>query len=143
MGFHLATVLVFSVVAIGFVFISLLGGRFLRPNAPSANKAMPYECGEKPLGHAHINFNPRFYLVALIFVIFEVEIALVYPVAAVYRSLLESGSGLPAFLAIALFVLVLAAGLVVVWARGDFDWVRALRPIAPAQPLTEERKRAA
>ena len=97
----------------------------------------------KPLGHAHINFNPRFYLVALIFVIFEVEIALIYPVASVYRSAIESGAGVTAFLSIAAFVLVLAAGLVVVWARGDFDWVRALQRVEPKNTVSEELKRAA
>ncbi|MBS2021879.1 MAG: NADH-quinone oxidoreductase subunit A [Deltaproteobacteria bacterium] len=126
MHVHLATVLIFAAVAGAFVFLSLAIGKLLRPDAPTADKSLPYECGERPIGPAHINFNPRFTLVALVFVIFEVEIALVYPVAAVYRSAVESGSGLRAFLALFAFVAVLAIGLAVVWARGDLEWVRAL-----------------
>src|SRR4051812_49857235 len=58
---------------------------------------MIYECGEKPIGRAWYNFNPRFYLIALVFVIFEVEIAFMYPVASVYKSFIEKGQGLLAF----------------------------------------------
>jgi NADH-quinone oxidoreductase subunit A len=125
--FHFANVLLFTVTAIGFVFLSLLGGRFLRPNNPTAEKSMIYECGEKPIGHAWYNFNPRFYLIALVFVIFEVEIAFMYPVAAVYRSFVESGQGLLVFAEIFIFVAILAVGLAYVWAMGDLEWVKGLR----------------
>lgn len=127
MGVHFATVLVFAIFAVVIVTAMLFVGNLVRPHAPTPGKSLPYECGEKPIGSAFFSFNPRFSLVALVFVIFEVEIALVYPVAAVYREAVEAGTGLAAFVAIAAFVGVLAAGLVVVWARGDFDWVRALR----------------
>src|SRR5919109_4928126 len=73
--FHFANVLIFSGLAILFVLGSLLAGRFLRPHSPTAEKEMIYECGEKPIGQAWFSFNPRFYLIALVFVIFEVEIA--------------------------------------------------------------------
>src|SRR5207248_2636349 len=89
MPFHFANVLLFSATAILFVFGSLLAGSFLRPNAPNREKSMIYECGEKPIGHAWFNFNPRFYLIALVFVIFEVEIAFMYPVASVYKWIID------------------------------------------------------
>ena len=127
MGVHFATVLVFAVFAVIMVTAMLFVGSLVRPHAPTPGKSLPYECGEKPIGSALFSFNPRFSLVALVFVIFEVEIALIYPVAAVYREAVESGTGLSAFFAIGAFVGVLAAGLVVVWVRGDFDWVRVLR----------------
>jgi NADH-quinone oxidoreductase subunit A len=88
---------------------------------------MIYECGEKPIGQAWYNFNPRFYLIALVFVIFEVEIAFMYPVAAVYRSFIERGQGLVAFLEIFVFVAILAVGLAYVWAMGDLEWVKGLK----------------
>ena len=113
--------------AIGFVLISLVGGKFLRPDAPSAEKSMIYECGEKPIGRAWYNFNPRFYLVALVFVIFEVEIAFMYPVAAVYRSFVDRGEGLLVFGEIFVFVAILAVGLAYVWAMGDLEWVKGLK----------------
>lgn len=127
MGVHFATVLAFALFAVLMVTGMLVVGSLVRPRAPTLLKSLAYECGEKPIGSAFFSFNPRFSLVALVFVVFEVEIALVYPVAAVYREAVEAGSGLSAFVAIAAFVGVLGAGLVVVWARGDFNWIRSLR----------------
>jgi NADH-quinone oxidoreductase subunit A len=127
MPFHFANVLLFSTTAILFVFGSLLAGHFLRPNAPTREKSMIYECGEKPIGQAWFNFNPRFYLIALVFVIFEVEIAFMFPVASVYKSFIEKGQGLLAFAEIAVFVVILAVGLAYVWAMGDLEWVKGLK----------------
>jgi NADH-quinone oxidoreductase subunit A len=127
MPFHFANVLLFSTTAILFVFGSLVAGHFLRPNAPNREKSMIYECGEKPIRHAWFNFNPRFYLIALVFVIFEVEIAFMFPVAAVYKSFIEKGQGLLAFTELAVFVVILAVGLAYVWAMGDLEWVKGLK----------------
>jgi NADH-quinone oxidoreductase subunit A len=125
--FHFANVLLFAVTAIGFVLLSLVGGHFLRPKNPTAEKEMIYECGEKPIGPAWYNFNPRFYLIALVFVIFEVEIAFMYPVASVYRAFVEKGEGLLVFGEIFVFVAILGVGLAYVWAMGDLEWVKGLR----------------
>jgi len=127
MPFHFANVLLFSATAILFVFGSLVAGHFLRPSAPNREKGMIYECGEKPIGHAWFNFNPRFYLIALVFVIFEVEIAFMFPVVAVYKSFIEKGQGLLAFAEISVFVVILAVGLAYVWAMGDLEWVKGLK----------------
>jgi NADH-quinone oxidoreductase subunit A len=127
MPFHFANVLLFSATAILFVFGSLLAGHFLRPDAPTREKSMIYECGEKPIGQAWFNFNPRFYLIALVFVIFEVEIAFMFPVASVYKSFIEKGQGLLAFAEIFVFVAILAVGLAYVWAMGDLEWVKGLK----------------
>jgi NADH-quinone oxidoreductase subunit A len=127
MPFHFANVLLFSATAILFVMGSLIAGRFLRPDAPTREKSMIYECGEKPIGQAWFNFNPSFYLVALVFVIFEVEIAFMFPVASVYKSFIEKGQGLLAFWEILVFVAILAAGLAYVWAMGDLEWVKGLK----------------
>ncbi len=127
MPFHFANVLLFSATAILFVFGSLVAGHFLRPRAPNREKNMIYECGEKPIGQAWFNFNPRFYLIALVFVIFEVEIAFMFPVASVYKSFIEKGQGLLAFAEIAIFVVILAVGLAYVWAMGDLEWVKGLK----------------
>jgi len=127
MPFHFANVLLFSATAVLFVFGSLVAGHFLRPHAPTREKSMIYECGEKPIGQAWFNFNPRFYLVALVFVIFEVEIAFMFPVAAVYKSFIANGQGLLAFFEILVFVVILAVGLAYVWAMGDLNWVKGLK----------------
>jgi NADH-quinone oxidoreductase subunit A len=144
--FHFANVVVFSVLAILFVFGSLLAGRLLRPHHPTAEKEMIYECGEKPIGHAWYNFNPRFYLIALVFVIFEVEIAFMYPVASVYRFFIEKGQGLLAFLEIFVFVAILAVGLAYVWAMGDLEWVKGLKQDvlkAARESRAQEQRKAA
>ena len=70
-------------------------------------------------GSAWVNFNIRFYLVALIFIIFEVEIAFIFPVATVFRQRMESGQGLFAFVEIVVFVGILFLGLIYAWAKGD------------------------
>ena len=127
MPFQFANVLLFTATSVLFVFGSLLAGHFLRPHAPTREKSMIYECGEKPIGQAWFNFNPRFYLVALVFVIFEVEIAFMFPVASVYKSFIDKGQGLLAFVEIFIFVAILAVGLAYVWAMGDLEWVKGLK----------------
>jgi len=140
MPFHFANVLLFSATAILFVFGSLLAGHFLRPSAPTREKSMIYECGEKPIGQAWFNFNPRFYLIALVFVIFEVEIAFMFPVASVYKSFVEKGQGLLAFAEIFVFVAILAVGLAYVWAMGDLEWVKGLKQDV-LQSLRDKRQK--
>jgi NADH-quinone oxidoreductase subunit A len=140
MPFHFANVLLFSATAVLFVFGSLVAGHFLRPHAPNREKSMIYECGEKPIGQAWFNFNPRFYLIALVFVIFEVEIAFMFPVAAVYKAFIAKGQGLLAFAEIAVFVIILAVGLAYVWAMGDLNWVKGLKQEV-LQSLRDKRQK--
>jgi NADH-quinone oxidoreductase subunit A len=124
--FDFATILVFLLVGAGFVFIALFVGRFLRPNLPDPQKASVYECGERPIGSGWFNFNPRFYLMALVFIVFDVEIALTFPVAVVVRDWIASGRGLTAVLEIVLFLVVLIAALAYVWGKGHLEWVREI-----------------
>src|SRR5918995_3175188 len=127
MLFDFANVLVFTALGFGFVGVNLLIGRLLRPANPQARKLSTYECGEPSTGSAWVNFNIRFYLVALIFIIFEVEIAFIFPVAAVYRRWIEDGQGLFAFIKIFIFVGILFLGLVYAWAKGDLEWVKKVK----------------
>jgi NADH-quinone oxidoreductase subunit A len=127
MLFDFANVLVFTVLGLGFVGVTLFMGRLLRPSNPQARKLSTYECGEPAAGSAWVNFNIRFYIVALIFIIFEVEIAFVFPVAAVFRRWIESGQGLFAFVEILLFIAILFLGLVYAWAKGDLEWVKNVK----------------
>jgi NADH-quinone oxidoreductase subunit A len=138
MGFDFGAVLIFALVAVLFALGGITASRLLAPRAPSAAKASTYECGERPVGVAWFNFNPRFYLVALVFVIFEVDIALTFPVVAVFRRWVKESPVLAwtALGELLLFTVILVAGLAWVWARGDLDWVKQLgeRPPAPAAP---------
>lgn len=125
--FDFANVLVFTALGLGFVGVNLLIGKLLRPYNPQVRKLSTYECGEPATGSAWVNFNIRFYLVALVFIIFEVEIAFIFPVAAVFRRWLENGQGLFAFVEIFVFIGILFLGLVYTWAKGDLEWVKKVR----------------
>ena len=124
MLFNLANILVFSLLAVGFLVFTLTLGRFLRPQVREKNKADIYECGEKPIQQAWFNFNPRFYIVALVFLIFDVEVAFTYPVGTVFRRWVQEGVGWYAFIELAVFVAILMFGLAYVWVKGDLEWLR-------------------
>lgn len=104
---------------------SILLGSFIRPKNPTQLKETAYECGEEPVGTAWANFNVRFYVVALIFIIFDVESALMFPVASIFKKFNEIGLGGTLLLSIFTFVLVLVAGLIYCWKKGDLDWVKS------------------
>jgi len=135
--FEFSVVLIFLSVSAGIVGIALLLTRLVAPRVPDSVKATPYECGERPIGHGWFNFNPRFYLIALVFIVFDVEIALTYPVAGVVRKWVEQGKGLLAVSEIVIFIGILAAGLAYVWGRGDLDWVRELRGVLDDSPAPQ------
>jgi NADH-quinone oxidoreductase subunit A len=131
MGFEFGAVVAFALVAIGFAAMALTAGRFLRPHFPEEAKSSIYECGEKPIGTAWMNFNPRFYLIALVFVIFEVDIALTFPVVAVFKEWVAQSprNGFIALGELLLFTLILVVGLVWVWVHGDLEWVKKLAEV--------------
>jgi len=112
-------ILLFFIVAVLVVGATLFVARLLRPHRPSAEKLSTYECGEEPIGDSWVKFNIRFYIVALIFLIFDVEIVFLFPWALVYQKL-----GMFAFLEMMIFLGILVAGYVYVWVKGDLDWDR-------------------
>lgn len=119
-----ALVAVFLIMAFAIVGGALFAGRFLRPSKPDAVKSQTYECGEVPIGSGWFNFNPRFYQLALLFLVFDVEIALTWPVAVVVRRWVGLGRGWLAVVEILLFLAILAVALAFLWGRGDLDWSR-------------------
>jgi NADH-quinone oxidoreductase subunit A len=114
-----ASVLIFMVVAIGFVLVSLLFSRLVHPVHRTYLKLTTYECGEPAEGSPWIRFNIRFYMVALAFIIFEVETVFLFPWAVVYGRL-----GLFAFVEMMIFVAILLVGLAYLWRKGDLAWVK-------------------
>ncbi len=124
MYFHFGVPLALTVIGIGFVALMFGLQRLLAPKNPYARKLMPYECGEPPTGRAWMNFNVRFYLIALIFVIFEVEVAFVYPVATVYLDWVKHGQRLFALGEVLIFLVILFVGLAYVWAKHDLEWIK-------------------
>ena len=126
MYFDFANVLVFFLLGLVLCGVMMGLGILLRPSNPGPWKLTTYECGEPPSGGAWINFNIRFYLIALVFVIFDVELAFIYPVVAVFRDWVARGQGLFALVEIVVFIGILAVGLVYVWAKGDLEWLKQL-----------------
>ena len=130
MQLELAYVLLFFCLGAGIVFAILLAGSFVRPRRPSREKLTTYECGEVPIGSGWFRLNLRFYTIALIFIIFDVELIAIIPVAKIYRSAVEGGiqglTGLSAFIEIFMFVFILLIGLVYVWRKGDLEWFKRI-----------------
>jgi len=122
MLFEYATVLVF--ILLGAITVALMLGlsRLLAPRNPTPVKLSTYECGEVPYGSSWVQFNIRFYVVALIFIIFDVEVALLYPWAVIFQRL-----GLLAFVEAFVFIVILLVGLAYLWKEGDLEWVRSMQ----------------
>ena len=113
------TVLVAVALGIVMVAIPLLLQMFIAPSKKTKDKLQTYECGEEAEGSAWLQFNIRFYVIALIFLIFDVEVVFLFPWAVVYKEL-----GLFAFVEMMIFISVLALGLAYVWRKGDLEWVK-------------------
>jgi len=114
-----ATILIYVGVVIVALGVSLIAWTVLRPSRYSEEKLTTYECGEDPTGNAWIQFNIRFYVFALIFVVFDVEAVFLLPWATVFREL-----GLLAYIEGLVFIAILVVGLGYVWRKGDLAWVR-------------------
>jgi len=110
-------VLLFFIIGAIFVAIGLVAAWLIRPDRGYPNKLTSYECGEEPVGSSWVRFNIRFYVVALIFLIFDVEVVFLFPWAVVYQKL-----GMFAFIEMVIFLAILAIGYAYVWAKGDLDW---------------------
>lgn len=122
-------ILLFIVAGIALLSLVLGIGRLLRPDRPNAEKNATYESGEEPVGNANVQFNVRFYVVALIFVLFEVELIFLFPWAVVFGradfiAQTDGRWGWFALAEMAVFVGILILGLAYAWAKGYLDWVR-------------------
>ena len=114
-----AAILAFLLVVVGFVAVNLVLWKIIRPSRFSEEKLTTYECGENPTGSAWVQFNIRFYVFALLFIIFDVEAVFLLPWAVVFRQL-----GPLAFVEGLVFIAILAVALAYVWRKGDLEWVR-------------------
>lgn len=118
-----APIPIFIILSVVLIGVALFLQRMIAPSQKSALKSSPYECGEEVEGSAWVQFNIRFYVIALIFIVFEVEVVLLFPWAVVFKEL-----GLIAFVEMVVFLGILTVGLVAVWRRGDLDWVKMAVP---------------
>lgn len=114
----------FSIIAVPLILgVSAL----LRPRRRYPGKSgTPYECGEEPVGTAWAQFNIRFYVIAIVFIIFDVEVAALFPCIVIFRESISNGLGWLVFAEVFVFIGLLVAGLIYCWVRGDLEWVKTL-----------------
>ena len=108
-------------IVVGGHLVSIL----LSPSKPSQLKSTAYECGELPTGAAWSMFNVRFYVVGLIFIIFDVESVLMFPVVSVFKKFNDMGRGGIVLVEVLIFIFILIAGISYCWKKGDLDWVKS------------------
>src|SRR3712207_5366789 len=95
----------------------IVASRFLGPQKPDPRKLQPYECGMTPIGGARVRFSVKFYLIAMLFILFDVEAIFLYPWAVVHRQL-----GWFGLVEMAIFMAILVVGYIYIWKRGAFEW---------------------
>jgi len=123
-----APIALMFLVAIGFAGSQLLVTQLIGPRKRTAIKLMPYECGKDPVGSARDRYSIKFYTVAVIFLLFDIEVLFIIPFAVAFKSLLREGQtsgiafGTIAFIEILVFIATLVVGYIYVWKKGTFDW---------------------
>jgi NADH-quinone oxidoreductase subunit A len=137
-------VLLYIIGGIVFVILGIFTSRLIRPHRPNAEKLSTYESGEEPVSSAWTQFNVRFYVVALIFLLFEVEIVFLFPWATVFakKELIAQTNGLWGWFSLIemfLFIFILALGLAYAWANGFIDWIKPQpKPSSVTSPVPAE-----
>jgi len=133
-------------VAIGFAVSQLLVTQLIGPRKRTATKLMPYECGKDPVGGARDRYSIKFYVVAVTFLLFDLEILFMVPFAVAFKNLLaiekQTGVlyGTVAFVGILVFLLTVVVGLVYDWKKGAFDWSLQARASARAQAALKRKR---
>ena len=114
-----APILIFLMLVTGFALVSVIASLILGMRKPTPEKQAPYECGMQPVGTARERFSVKFYLVAMLFLLFDIEAVFLFPWAVVYRDLKLFG-----FFEMVLFIAVVLAGYIYVWKKGALEWER-------------------
>ena len=141
---------VMFLVAIGFAVSQILVTQLIGPRKRTATKLMPYECGKDPIGGARDRFSIKFYTVAVIFLLFDIEVLFMVPFAVAFKSLLAAevstgvAYGTIALVEILIFIATLVIGYIYVWRKGTFDWGLQARAEARAEAkaIAKERRSA-
>src|SRR5436190_2291069 len=123
--FDYAPIAIMFLVAAGFGVSQLLVTQLIGPRKRTATKLMPYECGKDPIGGARDKFSIKFYAVAVVFLLFDIEVLFIIPFAVAFKSLIAAGPavfGTVAFVEILVFIATLIVGYIYVWKKGTFDW---------------------
>ena len=113
---------VMVLLALGLALTLLKAAELLGPRRPRAVKASPYESGMDPIGTARERYSVKFYLVAMIFIVFDVELVFLYPWAVSFRTFIEAGAALPALAIVGTFLFILVVGLIYDLRKGGLEW---------------------
>ena len=127
------SILLLFALGLGFGVFTVFISQFLGPRAVTPEKQAPYECGVPPVGDARERQSVKFYLVAMVFLLFDIEVAFLYPWAMALRDL-----GWPGYIQIVTFFMVLLVGFVYVWRKGVLDW----GPVARQRPTVKTQRAA-
>jgi NADH-quinone oxidoreductase subunit A len=115
-------IIVLVVVAILFGFCSLVFSSLIGQKKPSAVKLAPYECGCEPVGTAREQFSIKFYLIAMLFILFDIECVFLYPWATVFKKFISAGLGAFILWEMMVFIVILFVGYIYVWKKGALEW---------------------
>ena len=128
-------ILLIFILAAGFAVGNILLSEFVGQRKRTRTKLMPYECGKDPVGSAHERFSVKFYMIAMIFILFDIEVIFLVPWAVVFKTLAGPAYGLRnlVYTEMMLFIVLLAVGLLYVIKKGAFDWSDRARQEAEAE----------
>ncbi|MCM2358874.1 MAG: NADH-quinone oxidoreductase subunit A [Geobacteraceae bacterium] len=115
-------IIVLVVVAAMFGLVSVTMSSLIGPKKPSALKLSPYESGCEPVGTARERFSVKFYLIAMLFILFDIEAVFLYPWAVVFKSFINAGAGAFIFGEMLVFIVILFVGYIYVWKKGALEW---------------------
>lgn len=135
-------ILLIFVVAAGFAISNIFISQHVGQTKSTRTKLMPYECGKDPVGSARERFSVKFYLIAMIFILFDIEVIFLVPWAVVYKTLQAAGLGSLVYVEMMLFVALLLVGYVYVLKKGLFDWEERARREAHAEARSLDMKEA-
>jgi len=139
--FDFANVFIFIILGLAMTFVIITVSRLLAPRVQdNPDKFTTYECGERPVGSAWILFNFRFYAVALAFLIFDIELAFVFPCVVIFKKWLKGGVGFLALIEVVIFVVILFLGLIYMWNRGDLKWTKEVPEELEEGVILEEER---
>jgi NADH-quinone oxidoreductase subunit A len=126
-------ILLMFIVAMGFAVVNIGLSQIVGQRKQTRTKLMPYECGKDPVGSARERFSVKFYLIAMIFILFDIEVIFLIPWAVVFKTLRDGGLGTLVYVEMILFIALLFVGYIYVWKKGAFDWGDRARREAEAE----------
>ena len=121
LGVYLPIVVLVGIAAV-FGLASVTLSSLIGQKKPSLVKLMPYECGNEPIGSARERFSVKFYLIAMLFILFDIEAVFLYPWAVIFKSFIKAGLGSFIFIEMLVFIAILFVGYIYIWKKGALEW---------------------